>query len=225
MVKRCGIYGIYGPGGVYIGQSVDMDSRLQKHRRRLRAGYHTAIKLLKAWQLYGENMFQFRILEECDRSHLVQREQAYFDHYGDLLYNTQRKSWSIVLGNERGSSSLTKQVVLQDGTVYSSIREFSEALGYPNYTVAARHLQAGKTPDEIVALRKRGVGRYERKIYLHDGQYFPSLSEFAVACGYSTIYISDKLRFGKDLNEIAADAGITELPGYTPYHNAKRYRK
>lgn len=71
-----GIYGIYNKESEkwYVGQSVDIDKRFRHHKWGLSNGYHPNKHLLNAWNKYGKDSFEFRILERCDEKELDEKE-------------------------------------------------------------------------------------------------------------------------------------------------------
>lgn len=74
-----GIYKIESPSGkVYIGQSVDIDSRWKKYQA-LNCDNQT--KLLNSFSKYGVDSHTFEILEECVESKLNERERYWQDYY------------------------------------------------------------------------------------------------------------------------------------------------
>jgi len=94
-IKKVGIYRIYckANGKSYYGQTNDYDRRIIEHRKRLRhksKKNHHCIHLQNAWNLYGEDQFEFSLIEECNEELLTEREQWYFDTYGSqgVLFNT-----------------------------------------------------------------------------------------------------------------------------------------
>lgn len=63
-------------GRAYIGSTVNHDKRLKEHRRLLRLGKHHSPLLQNCWNKYGEDAFEFLILETVeDRIFLLAREQ------------------------------------------------------------------------------------------------------------------------------------------------------
>ena len=66
-------------GKVYIGQSIDLDSRLNGHR----TGEHNDC-LREDMKKYGLENFIFDILEEVARERLTEREQFFMDFYESL---------------------------------------------------------------------------------------------------------------------------------------------
>ena len=80
-----GIYRIYNvkTGDSYVGQSLDINRRLQEHYRILNSLVHThhSSKLQEDWDRYGENNFKAEILEVCPESLLEAREKYWIDFY------------------------------------------------------------------------------------------------------------------------------------------------
>lgn len=89
---HCGIYKITNieSGQCYIGQSVDLRSRLRDH---IKAGlgisssnnrFYTELKSL------GPEAFMYEIIEECDREKLNEREKYWINFYDSTGwgYNT-----------------------------------------------------------------------------------------------------------------------------------------
>ncbi len=67
-----GIYEIVNTtnGDRYIGGTIHLNRRWSCHRSQLRGNYHTGKLLQDAWNEYGENAFEYRILLYCDESML-----------------------------------------------------------------------------------------------------------------------------------------------------------
>lgn len=66
---------------VYIGVSIDIHRRWKEHVRDLKNKRHRNKHLERAWHYYGKDNFEFRILEECDRSLFAEREIFWISHY------------------------------------------------------------------------------------------------------------------------------------------------
>ena len=79
----CGIYCIESliNKKKYIGQSVDIESRFHKHRNYLCNKTHHNEHLQHAWDLYGEDNFEFTIIEECAEDILDERETYYISKF------------------------------------------------------------------------------------------------------------------------------------------------
>lgn len=83
--RTSGIYVIYSSvnGRSYIGSAVNFSKRWGTHLACLRKGTHDNPHLQRAWNKYGEDAFEFEILEECATDALHEREQYYFDLFPD----------------------------------------------------------------------------------------------------------------------------------------------
>lgn len=85
-----GIYGIFNTGkqSVYIGSSNNIYKRWIEHRSLLNNNKHHCSHLQNAWNKYGGDAFEFRILESpnVSREELFECEQKWYDDYRDSGY-------------------------------------------------------------------------------------------------------------------------------------------
>ena len=83
-----GIYRIKNTanGKYYVGQSEDIAKRWFHHRWELQNGKHINLHLQAAWDKYGEESFEFQVLELCPVEELNDREK-YWIFYFDALDN------------------------------------------------------------------------------------------------------------------------------------------
>jgi group I intron endonuclease len=81
MESISGIYEIRNTvnGHRYVGSSFDVNSRWGKHKTTLQKEIHHNQYLQRAWLYYGQSNFVFCVLEQCESSSLIQREQYYID--------------------------------------------------------------------------------------------------------------------------------------------------
>lgn len=88
-----GIYSIGNKvnGKIYIGSSFNLEKRRSQHFSNLRHARHGNIHLQRAWNLYGENAFEFEVVEFCDVDECKKCEQEWLDFFNtkrpDSLYN------------------------------------------------------------------------------------------------------------------------------------------
>ena len=61
-------------GRCYVGSSVNCQRRWAQHKSAIRKGKHPAKHLMHGFQKHGSDAFTFEILEECDASMLLERE-------------------------------------------------------------------------------------------------------------------------------------------------------
>jgi group I intron endonuclease len=89
-VPKCpGVYRIVNlvTGKVYVGSAaVSLRQRGLYHRSFLRRGKHDNLYLQRAWDKDGEHNFRFEVLETCETSACIGREQ----HWMDLLGSADR---------------------------------------------------------------------------------------------------------------------------------------
>jgi group I intron endonuclease len=102
----CGIYYIKNNinNKMYIGLSIDVEARIRRHMKDLKVGVHPNVYLQRAWTKYGNENFEFGILEECDKSKLADKEIcwiAYYDSYNSG-YNSTIGGYGTKSINEEG---------------------------------------------------------------------------------------------------------------------------
>jgi group I intron endonuclease len=79
----CGIYQIKNKINqkIYVGSSINVNKRLYKHLWMLRRGDHDNIHLQNSFNEYGENCFDFSLIEHCDCNDLINRENHYISFF------------------------------------------------------------------------------------------------------------------------------------------------
>ena len=97
----CGIYKIENKINhkIYIGKSIDIYTRWYNHKHSLRNGVHYNLHLQKSWNKYGEDNFEFCIIEKCSEKNLDQLEVLYISQYQS--YNSTF-GYNLTLGGEGG---------------------------------------------------------------------------------------------------------------------------
>ena len=113
---------------VYIGQSVDIEKRWSTHKAELKNNYHYNVHLQSAWNKYGEENFEFSIVEECDIGQLNQREI-----YWIVKFNSYENGYNLTPGGGN-TESFSKSVIQFDCignelTRYASVSEAETSTG------------------------------------------------------------------------------------------------
>lgn len=90
--KKSGIYAIENliNGILYIGSTYNLSGRKGTHIHELRNNKHPNGHLQNAFNKYGEDNFEFKVLLYCEKDELLRYEQGLLDSYrakGTLLYN------------------------------------------------------------------------------------------------------------------------------------------
>lgn len=109
----------------YIGSSKNIRQRLWSHRAELRHNKHENAHLQSAWNKYGEHNFDYYILENCDKSLLLEREQWYINiikpEYNINLV-TQRPPCTK---NSRKKQSETRKRLYAEGKLKPSFKHIT----------------------------------------------------------------------------------------------------
>lgn len=87
-----GIYGIFHKesGRAYIGSAVNISRRWYRHRNELKSNTHHCLYLQRAWNKYGEEAFEFKVLETClpEKTCLFSREDYWMQKHRKKRYNS-----------------------------------------------------------------------------------------------------------------------------------------
>lgn len=89
-------------GRAYVGSAVDIQSRWKDHRIDLRLGRHHSKFLQRAWNKYGPQAFEFRVLLYCDKFSLIRWEQIAINGHLSLLGRDQLYNSSLTAGSTLG---------------------------------------------------------------------------------------------------------------------------
>ncbi len=79
--NRSGIYKITNTinNKYYIGSAINFKRRCIQHKSKLKTKTHHSIKLQNAYNKYGDDVFIYEIIEECEKEILIKQEQYYID--------------------------------------------------------------------------------------------------------------------------------------------------
>lgn len=123
----CGIYYIKNKinGSMYIGQSIDIYDRWDKHKAR-----YDDCTIHRALAKYGIENFDFSIIEECSKNELDDRE-IYWIAYYDSFYN----GYNETSGGKRPTHTCCDKPVEMYDLQGNYEKEF------PSMSAAARELQ------------------------------------------------------------------------------------
>lgn len=80
---RSGIYGIRNKLNqkIYVGSAVDVKKRWSTHLTVLKQGKHHSHRLQKAWDKFGQENFEWVILQKCRVENLIRYEQQWLEFY------------------------------------------------------------------------------------------------------------------------------------------------
>lgn len=80
-MENIGIYQIVNKinGKSYIGSSINLKYRKYSHFRELKHGIHHSQALQRAYNKYGKDSFEYKILLTCNKEDCIKYEQEYLD--------------------------------------------------------------------------------------------------------------------------------------------------
>lgn len=139
-----GIYRLYWPNvpnSTYIGQSIDINSRLKNHIQKLRSNIHPNYKIASLYESYGPP--ELEILEQCNQIELYEKEV-----YWVVKFNSIRDGLNIAepgyvgYGENHGSSIYTKvQYLMIFRSLYLSntltCKQIADKLNVSEYIVSS----------------------------------------------------------------------------------------
>lgn len=98
-MRMVGIYLIINSinGKVYVGSSIDIETRFYMHSYYLENNKHKNPHLQASWNFYGSDAFHFCIVEECSKEDLLEIEQLWINASQGNCYNA-----SPIAGNTLG---------------------------------------------------------------------------------------------------------------------------
>ena len=129
--KICGVYMITSKttGKIYIGSSININTRWNQHINKLNKNLHGNIHLQNAWNKYGQEDFIFEIIEKCNENELRDREQYYIDKTKctdhTIGYNIMPKTNMSEISDETKDkiSNTLKGKFIGENCFYSKISE------------------------------------------------------------------------------------------------------
>jgi len=125
--KISGVYKIVNTinGKMYIGSSIHINDRWKEHKRDLKNNKHHSKHLQRSFNKYGEDNFEFEIIEECEENETLIKEQHYLDLYKtydkNKGYNIAINSLAPMMGRKHSKETLIKlseEVRSRDSSVW-----------------------------------------------------------------------------------------------------------
>lgn len=158
---KAGVYKIVNTidGKFYLGSTYSFYKRCPSHRSNLNKGLHHCRHLQNAWNKYGEDAFEFHILEVTEVKKRTEVEQKYLDeHFGKpYCYNSSPRAQKHardtrpkhilkeIYGREKSKEERDKISKGQQGNTNGSKKRNYD----PRLAEAKRQFLADGTPEHI----------------------------------------------------------------------------
>lgn len=158
---KSGIYKIINTtnGKCYVGSAVNLPGRWASHRKNLRSKKHNP-KLQNAWNKYGEDAFEFLVIEFVDdKTKLIEREQYWIDTLDVVKkgYNILPTAGSM-LGYKASEESRKLQSRIRTGRKYSLETRAKQSASLKGRIITPESLEKSKnTRAQNNILRKEGL--------------------------------------------------------------------
>lgn len=129
--ENSGIYKIINTvnNKVYIGSSSRLHQRFIKHKNDLDGNRHINKHLQSSYNKYGRSSFIFEIIEVCNKSLFLEKEQFYCDLY-DSNCKTKGYNKRLIVESNRGYSfkmpNSAKEVLRKQGVEKGKTEEFKK---------------------------------------------------------------------------------------------------
>lgn len=109
----CGIYKITNiiNQKTYIGSSIEIKVRMMKHKYMLKSNTHYNNHLQNSFNEYGENNFEFEIIEECSLDELIVRENYFINKYKSNDFNS---GYNLATVNEFRRNNFNEEVKVKN---------------------------------------------------------------------------------------------------------------
>jgi group I intron endonuclease len=92
---------------VYVGSSVNVKNREYKHFWMLERGVHDNSYLQNSYNKYGKTSFIFEVVETCDESNLIEKENYYISYYKS---NVMSFGYNLATVNEFRRNTFNEEV-------------------------------------------------------------------------------------------------------------------
>lgn len=127
----------------YLGSSGNLKNRWREHKSKLKRGCHDNYHLQSAWNIYGEEKFEFQIVAYMDADKALAFEDYLLKNYPNMFeYNIARDATAPMRGREFSEEHRQKLSEAHSGKNCSeeTRKKMSESLSGENHYNFGKHL-------------------------------------------------------------------------------------
>ncbi len=116
-IMNAGIYQIMNRHDyhMYIGSSVNIKKRWRDHKDALSKNTHSNIRLQRAWNKYGEDAFDFSVVEYEENLNILEIREQYYTDLWNPEYVIRKRCVGSQLGTVRSEESKQKSRIASSG--------------------------------------------------------------------------------------------------------------
>lgn len=206
----------------YIGQAYDINNRWRKHKYDLNNKSHYNDHLQKAWNKYGQDNFNFYVLEYCEIESLDEKEKYYIDLYNVI---NRKYGYNNKTGGQNGGSRYSEESRIKMSEVQKKICEDKERIAvlrenslktwaddeykksrsgenHPMYGkhLSEEHRQKISTANKGKSKPPRSKEHCEALSKSHKGKVSRNRNNTPVRCIELDMIFDDAITAGKELN-------------------------
>lgn len=223
-------------GKKYIGQSSNIYERWYNHRWCLNNNKHHNDYLQKSWNLYGENNFEFYVLEICNEVIIDKKEQYYIKSYNTM---TDNNGYNLDSGGNKNKhhSKATKMKISKALTGKILTEEQKEKLR--NYRVGTKLTEEHKekiskgnlgkkmSPEAIAKISGENNYQATKVICLNTGEIFNTVKQASEKYNTYDTNISKCCKGGRKSSGILEDGTPIQWAYYEEceLYNLPEYKK
>lgn len=139
----------------YVGKSVNIEKRFKNHLKNLRQNKHYNKHLQNSYNKYGEEFFEFDVVEECNENQLNEKEKYWIAYYKNNNFNL----YNITDGGDGGKMP---QYIIEKNRIKISNKakgsEYVKHFGKQNGMYGKHHTEKTKNKIRQSLYSKYGVG-------------------------------------------------------------------
>lgn len=191
MEMNCGIYEIRNTKNnhVYIGSAIDINKRWGGHKSDLRKGKHHSGHLQRAWNKYGEDRFEFKVLLFCDKESNVLFEQMCMDSMSPV-YNIAPTAGSW-LGGKHTEEAKRKMSIAGTGRKHTAESKRKMSIVF----AGRKHTEETRAKMSIARMGKKHTKETKRKISIvHKGRKLSEEHKRKISIAHKGKKLSEEAR-------------------------------
>lgn len=188
----------------YIGSSKNIRQRLWSHRSKLRKNKHDNAHLQSAWNKYGEQNFDYYILEKCEEKMLLEREQWYIDTFRPEYNINQETQRPPCTKESRIKQSETRKKLYKEGRLKPTFKHIATYVydlegnflkEYPSMKDAALGefgINTGAVRSACYGIQNPSHRVHNRRFYLEKLEVLPKIKRTSNSKPHVVVYIDSE---------------------------------